>query len=384
MFHIFTVIGARPQFVKAAVVSLAIKRLGRGIIKESIIHTGQHYDYSMSGIFFKELNIPRPIDNLNVGSFSHGKQTGIMLERLERVFIRDHPDMVLVYGDTNSTLAATLAAAKLHIPVAHVEAGMRSFNKLMPEELNRVAVDHMSDILFCSSDASVKNLRREGIPDKNNGKCCVVLNVGDVMVDALKFFYSYAEKRSKILAKLNLKPRNYYLVTVHRAENTDSLEKLKVIFKSLNIIAEKGSCVVIPMHPRTLSALKRLGMKNFSKNMRIIGPVSYFDMLLLEKNAAGIFTDSGGVQKEAYIFRVPAITLRTETEWVETVKSGWNTLVPINEKAIMLAFDKMARFKRDSLRVTSNIYGDGKASGRIAGFFQKYFITTVKIKPGLG
>ena len=378
MFHIFTVIGARPQFVKAAVVSLAIKRLGRGIIKESIIHTGQHYDYGMSGVFFKELNIPCPVNNLNVGSFSHGKQTGLMLARLEKVFMRDRPDMVLVYGDTNSTLAAALAAAKLHIPLAHVEAGMRSFNRLMPEEVNRVAVDHMSDILFCSSDTAVKNLRREGIPSKNNGKCCVVLNVGDVMVDTIKFFYGYAEKKSKILTNLNLKPRNYYLVTVHRAENTDTSEKLKVIFKSLSSVAGKGSCIVVPMHPRTLSALKRLGIKDFSKNMRIIEPVSYFDMLLLEKNAAGIFTDSGGVQKEAYIFRVPAVTLRTETEWVETVKSGWNTLVPISEKGIMSAFDKMVRFKRGSSRGTGNIYGDGKASGRIAGFFQKYFISRSK------
>lgn len=378
MFHIFTVIGARPQFVKAAVVSLAIKRLGGGIVKESIVHTGQHYDYGMSGVFFKELNIPRPVNNLNVGSSSQGKQTGLMLERLEKLFIKNRPDMVLVYGDTNSTLAAALAAAKLHIPIAHVEAGMRSFNRLMPEEVNRVAADHMSDILFCSSDTAVGNLRREGIEGKSNGRRRVVLNVGDVMVDAIRFFYGYAQKRSKILANLSLKPGNYYLVTVHRAENTDNPEKLKVIFKSLNNIAKKGNCVVIPMHPRTRSALKTLRMKNFSKNIRVIDPVSYFDMLLLEKNAKGIFTDSGGVQKEACIFRVPAITLRDETEWVETVKSGWNTLVPINEKAIMSAFDKMARFKGCSLKAAVNIYGDGKASVRIAGFFQKYFLKNSK------
>ncbi len=332
---IISIVGARPQFIKVAPVSRAIvelnKKEGREIIRDILIHTGQHYDYEMSEIFFKELEIKEPDYHLGVGSGSHGYQTGEMLRKLEEVLMKEKPDIVMVYGDTNSTLAGALAASKLHIRVAHVEAGLRSFNRAMPEEINRVLTDHISDLLFCPTETAVKNLHNEGIVKG-------VYNVGDVMHDSILFNVKIAEKKSGILKELNLmngsSVKDYALATVHRQENTDDPEKLSSIFDALSEIASKQMRVILPMHPRTRRCL---GSSSLYDSITIIKPVSYLDMLLLEKNAKMILTDSGGVQKEAYFFKVPCITLREETEWVETVESGWNVLAGRDGKKIIEA-----------------------------------------------
>jgi len=312
---IVSVVGARPQFIKCAPVSGELRRLAT----EILVHTGQHYDDRMSGVFFAELGIPAPAYNLGVGSGLHGAQTGEMLKRIERVLVDERPDRVLVYGDTNSTLAAALAAAKLGIPVAHVEAGLRSFNRAMPEETNRVLTDHVSALLFCPTTTAVKNLAAEGIT-------AGVHLVGDVMHDVLAGSLAAAEARSTVVATLGLRPGGYFLGTVHRAENTDRPERLQRIVGAFNDLAASTAPVVFPVHPRTRKLLDAGGWE-LAPAVRTIEPVSYLDMLMLEKHARAILTDSGGVQKEAFWLHVPCLTLRDETEWVETIDAGWNTLV---------------------------------------------------------
>lgn len=366
MLKIVSIIGARPQFIKAVSVSRAIKEFNRNApadlgIKEAVVHTGQHYDYNMNNVFFRELRLSRPDYNLGVVSRSHGRQTAMMLERIEAVLKKEKPDLVLVYGDTNSTLAGALAAKKLHILVAHVEAGLRSYNMDMPEEVNRVVVDRISDILFCPSENAAKNLRLEGIINSHPPKFPKVFNVGDVMYDTILFYLGIAKKQSKILKRLSLKPKSYYLATIHRAENTDNGARLKSILKVFDHIAAKKAPVIFPVHPRTRKVMRMLKFRPSSKSFRIIEPVSYLDMLTLEKSSKAILTDSGGVQKEAYFLRIPCLTLRSETEWVETVKSGLNVLVGIDKDKIDRAFKRAVRLKARRPK----IYGDGKASVKI-------------------
>ena len=360
---ITTIIGARPQFIKAAVVSRAIADSNKlvasnsSLVTEVIVHTGQHYDHNMSEVFFKELEIPEPHLNLEVGSGYHGQQTGQMLIKLEEVMLSEKPDWVLVYGDTNSTLAGALAAVKLHIPVAHVEAGLRSFNKSMPEEHNRVLTDHCSDLLFCPTSAAVKNLKIEGVA---NG----VHRVGDVMFDSVLFNTGLATKRSKILETLKLQNKAYALATVHRAENTDDSHRLQAIFEALEKISSEGLRVVLPLHPRTrklYDALRFSGAK-----IKIIEPVSYLDMLQLEQQARLILTDSGGVQKEAYWMKVPCITLRDETEWIETVEAGWNILAGADRDKIV---ESAKTDRKPSKQYPA--YGDGKAGEKIVDILRQ-------------
>jgi UDP-GlcNAc3NAcA epimerase len=316
---IVTIVGARPQFIKAAVVSRVLRSVSKA--REILVHTGQHYDEKMSDIFFKELEIQRPDYHLGVGSGFHGAQTGRMLEAVEQVLLEEKPDWVLVYGDTNSTLAGALAAVKLHISVAHVEAGLRSFNRRMPEEINRVLTDHASDLLFAPTQAAVENLCREGIPEER------IHLVGDVMYDAALYYGEKARRESRVLERLGLRPESYILVTIHRAENTDDPLRLRAIVEGLCEVG-KSVPVVFPVHPRTRKALERHRLFDEAvAYLRLIDPVGYLDMVMLEQNARLIATDSGGVQKEAFFYRVPCVTLRGETEWVELVELGWNRLV---------------------------------------------------------
>ncbi len=359
-----TVVGARPQFIKAAAVSRAIaahnEKFPDSILEEKIVHTGQHYDENMSKVFFDELEIPHPDYNLGVGSGSHGEQTGKMLQKIEDVLVRETPDFTIVYGDTNSTLAGALAAAKLHIQIAHVEAGLRSFNRRMPEEINRVLADHVSDFLFCPTEAAVNNLSNEGI---SNG----VYQVGDVMYDSILFYAKKAKNiEQKILKQLGLDSKSYYLATVHRAENTDNIKRLRNIFEGFNNISASECPTLLPLHPRTKKKLSELGLvcPNY---VRIIEPVSYLEMIALEQNARAILTDSGGIQKEAYWFKVPCITLREETEWVETVQSGWNVIVGADEQSIINAVSGADKLHAIYQRA---IYGNGDASNRICEIIQ--------------
>lgn len=323
---ICTIVGARPQFIKAAPLNRA---LAAKSATEIIIHTGQHYDYQMSAVFFEQLGLPQPNYNLGIGSGLHGQQTGRMLEQIETVLLTEKPDWLLVYGDTNSTLAGTLAAIKLHLPVAHVEAGLRSFNRTMPEEHNRVLTDHAADLLFCPTDTAVNNLNREGIT-------AGVHNTGDVMYDAVLFNATLAQNQSTILQKLNIARHNYYLATIHRPYNTDIPQHLGGI---LQAFGQLDKPVIFPAHPRTPKFIQLYAL-SITRNIRIIEPVDYLDMLMLEQNAYAILTDSGGVQKEAYFFARPCITIRPETEWLETVKSGWNTLADPEPASILAALSK--------------------------------------------
>ena len=344
---IASVVGARPNFIKCAPLSREIRK----VHNEIIIHTGQHYDYEMNKVFFDELKIPEPDYHLGVGSGNHGEQTGEMLKRTEEVLMKEEPDFVFVFGDTNSTLAGALAASKLHIKVGHIEAGLRSYDKSMPEEINRVLTDHCSDILFCPTETSVENLKREGV---TNG----VYLTGDVMVDALKGNIGIAEKKAMILNELDLKPKEYYLATVHRAENTDDFNKLKSIVDAFCAIEN----LVFPCHPRTEKYLKDYGLwDGLVENVRVIKPVGYLDVLVLEKNAKKILTDSGGMQKEAYIFKVPCITLRNTTEWTETVEDGWNVLVGADKDTII----EMTNDFEPSLNTHNYKFGEGNASEKI-------------------
>ena len=315
---ILTVVGARPQFIKAAVVARALAAWEDGMVfREEIIHTGQHYDSTMSDIFFEHLGLAEPAAQLDLGGGSHGRMTGRMLEALENEILARKPDLILVYGDTNSTLAGALAAAKLQIPVAHVEAGLRSFNRAMPEEINRVLADHLAAWLFCPTRAAVANLQKEGLT-------AGVHLVGDVMFDAAIFFSRAAEKNSKVLEVLGLKEKAFLLVTVHRQENTDDQTRLDGLLTAFEDLAAERETLVWPLHPRLRA---RLAGRAWPKGLMVIEPVAFLDMLRLEKGARIILTDSGGVQKEAYFQRVPCVTLREETEWVETVAAGWNRLV---------------------------------------------------------
>ena len=343
---ITSIVGARPNFIKCAPLSREIRKE----FNEVIIHTGQHYNYEMNKVFFEELNIPDPDYHLDVGSGSHGYQTGEMIKRIEEVLLKEEPDLVLVYGDTNSTIAGALAASKLHITVAHIESGLRSYDKSMPEEINRILTDHCSDILFCPTETSVDNLKREGVM---NG----VYLTGDVMVDALKENIKIAEKKAMILDEMGLKPKEYYLATIHRAENTDDFERLENI---VDAFCEIGN-LVFPCHPRTEKSLKGFGLwDRLVENTRVIRPVGYLDMLMLEKNARKVLTDSGGVQKEAYIFKVPCITLRDNTEWIETVEDGWNVLVGADEEKIVRKANEFEPGNKQR-----NVFGEGDASGII-------------------
>ncbi len=351
--RILTVVGARPQFVKAAVVSrLLASRTG---FEEIMVHTGQHYDPEMNEVFFRELEIPSPAVALNIGSAGHGIQTGRMLEALEPVIGRERPDAVLVYGDTNSTLAGAIAGAKMSVPVVHVEAGMRSFNRRMPEEINRVLADHAADWLLASTQEACENLRREGIAEKR------IRWVGDVMLDAVRLFGGKARAESRALERLGLKPRGYALATVHRAGNTDDPARLARIWEGLGALAGTMP-VVFPAHPRTRERLRRLGVRPVD-GLREIEPVGYLDMVCLEANARLILTDSGGVQKEAYFHRVPCLTLRAETEWVELVRAGWNRLTEPDPAALLAASGQMlaARLPEPD----DAIYGGGLAAERI-------------------
>ncbi len=315
-----TVVGARPQFIKAACVSRAIRKG----CQEVLVHTGQHYDYNMSDIFFEELKIPHVDYNLSIGSGTHGEQTGEMLKKIEEVLIKEKPNFVMVYGDTNSTLAGALAASKQLIPVIHIEAGLRSYNRNMPEEQNRVLTDHLSTLLFCPTETAVSNLFKESIKKG-------VFNSGDVMYDAVLFNTKIARKKSNILLQLNVKPKEYLLVTVHRAENTNNFKRLKNIINALNDSKEK---IILPLHPRTQGYLEKYNL-NISFNVQVIKPVGYLDMLMLVSNSKKVLTDSGGIQKEAYFMKVPCITLRDETEWIETIRYGWNSLVGANYEKIL-------------------------------------------------
>jgi len=320
MKKIVTIIGARPQFIKAATISRLIEQ--HDDINEILVHTGQHYDQNMSDIFFSELELPQANHHLGIGSGMHGAQTGKMLAAIEEVLVKEQPDWVLIYGDTNSTIAAALAAVKLHIPIAHVEAGLRSYNRKMPEEINRVMSDHMATLLFAPTQTAVDNLAKEGISDLR------VQQVGDVMFDAAIYYGEKAEQQSKVLQQHDLNSKDYVLATIHRAENTDDKQRLQCIFNALSQLAEMHK-LILPLHPRTYRALLDNDLlEQVNQKINIIEPVGFLDMLMLEKHAQLIVTDSGGVQKEAFFHRVPCITLRDETEWVETVELAWNQVVP--------------------------------------------------------
>lgn len=341
---IASIIGARPNFIKAAPVSRELRKKFNGVL----IHTGQHYDYEMNKIFFDELNISEPDYHLGVGSGTQGYQTGEMLKRIEKVLIKENPDFVLVYGDTNTTLAGAIAAVKLHIQIGHIEAGLRSFDRKMPEEINRVLTDHCSDMLFCPTQTAVNNLKSEGI---TNG----VYLMGDVMVDALLYTKRIAEK-SKILDELNLKSKQYLVATIHRPSNTDNKENLGNIIRAL---CEVDETVVFPVHPRTEQYLKRYALYEGLPNaVKHIKPLGYLDFLKLIAHAKKILTDSGGVQKEAYILKVPCITRRENTEWVETVEDRWNVLVSADKEKIIAAVNE---FEPDINR-QRNVFG--KAASR--------------------
>jgi len=400
---ILTVVGARPQFIKAAAVSRAFEKWNAAnrpsrAFHEILVHTGQHYDDNMSRVFFEELHIPEPAYHLGVGSDTHGRQTGKMLAAIEGVLEIENPRLVLIYGDTNSTLAGALAAVKRHIPVAHVEAGLRSFNRRMPEEINRIVADELSQILFCPTLTAMDNLRQEGIEGKGSGKAVgsdifsgrwVVLS-GDVMADSLLYNGQLAEKRSQILERLGVgpktvrgAPRRYVLVTVHRAENADAPHRMEQILEALRGVAERGVAVVFPMHPRTLKNVNgspscaQLLDRCRNAGLILCEPLSYLDMIRVERNALAILTDSGGVQKEAFLLGVPCLTLRDETEWVETVWLGWNVLVGADPRALVRRFEQVLAWNGSgapfagpevSGSVDPRPYGDGRAAETIVGF----------------
>lgn len=357
MLKIVTVVGARPQFIKAAAVSYSIDaRNSRGerCIEETLLHTGQHYDYALSEVFFSELSLAKPVHNLNVGSGTHAEQTGAIMRGLEPFLIERKPDLLLIYGDTNSTLAGALVAAKLNIPIAHVEAGLRSRNMRMPEEINRIVADKLSTLLFVGSEVARQNLVTEGLTEK-------IIDVGDVMVDAIRLFGEVAGDIATRLAPFGLTPDSYALATIHRAENTDDETRLTGILDGLRAVSSTLP-IALPLHPRTAAVLDRLG-NQAAAELLIMPPVSYLDMLVLERGARLILTDSGGVQKEAYCQGVPCVTLRGETEWAETVASGWNRLAEPRPQAILAAATVMLAFDRDQPRQA--FYGDGYAADRI-------------------
>lgn len=356
---VITVVGTRPQFIKAAMISRAIEqhnlRYSDSPITEQLIHTGQHYDENMNQAFFSDLTIPMPTWQLYCGNMTHGKMTGQALIEIEKILLEALPDYVLVYGDTNSTLAGALAASKLHIPIVHVEAGLRSFNKQMPEETNRILTDHISTLLCCPTQTAVRYLSDEGIRQG-------VFHVGDVMYDAALLVGKQAEKNSAILSKLGLISKSFLLCTIHRAENTEYADRLRQITKALKEIGSEQCPIVLPLHPGTRCLLEKYGLLASllrHTGIRITEPLCFTDMVMLEKQAATILTDSGGIQKEAYFHRTPCITLREETEWVETVEAGWNQLAGYQTEHIIRCLN------HDPVKREINEYGDGNAAGKI-------------------
>jgi len=353
-------VGARPQFVKAAVVSRAFAKSSK--IKEIILHTGQHFDKNMSEIFFEEMEIPKPKYNLNVNGLSHGAMTGEMLKGIERVCIEEKPDYLMVYGDTNSTIAGALAAKKLKIKVVHIEAGLRSFNMDMPEEINRILTDRISDFLFCPTDTAVQNLLNEGISVKSGFN---VIQNGDVMQDAAMYYAQNSANRSKVISKYGLSGIDFALCTIHRQENTDNIERLKVIIDSLNEI-QRTQKVIVPLHPRTKNIIES---NNLKPEFLIIEPVGYFDMIELLKGCNMVLTDSGGLQKEAYFFSKYCITMREETEWVELVQNNFNVLTGANKDLIIKACQV---FLNQPFVKNIELYGGGKASDLICESLENF------------
>jgi UDP-GlcNAc3NAcA epimerase len=357
--NLLTIVGARPQFIKAAVLSRYIRDNPSCGITETLLHTGQHYDQNMSDVFFEEMNIPRPDINLHVGSGNHGKTTGLMLERIEDVILERKPDAVLVYGDTNSTLAGALSASKLHVPVAHVEAGLRSFMMAMPEEQNRRLTDHLSTWLFCPTQTAVDNLKQEGITGNNfTGKLdadkkCVVIT-GDIMYDASLY---YREKNNTKISE-----KDFILLTIHRAENTDDPNRLSSIVKAINDLHDYR--FIFPVHPRTRKIMEQQNLV-FASHVKMIEPIGYLEMLAYEAACSAVLTDSGGVQKEAFFFKKPCITMRDSTEWVELTNSGWNTLAGAYTDNIINAVK--------NLHIPSeypSLYGDGNCAEKICGYLK--------------
>ena len=345
MKKVITILGARPQFVKAAVLSRIIQSKNK--IEEVIIHTGQHFDANMSSVFFAEMEIPKPKYNLNINGLSHAAMTGQMLEKIEEILITEKPEAVIVYGDTNSTLAGALAAKKLQIKVIHIEAGLRSYNMQMPEEINRILTDQISDLLLCPTDTALKNLKKEGFDNLENK----VVKCGDIMKDAVHYYSKISIKKATIIKNLHLENNNFVLATIHRQENTDDLQKLKSIFEGLESIS-KSKQVVLPLHPRTKAILEK---NNLKYKVTIIDPVGYFDMLALLKNCAMVVTDSGGLQKEAFFNKKHCIIIRNETEWVELVENNFATIVGSDSRKIKKAFREN---EKKQTNFEMNLYGD--------------------------
>jgi len=355
VIKIISVIGTRPQFIKYAIISNELRKNNH----EILIHTGQHYNFEMSKLFFNQLQIPKPDYNLGIGSASYGLQIGNMMQKLEKIFLKEKPDAVLLYGDTNSTLAGSLASRRFKILIGHIEAGLRSFDRTMPEEINRVITDHISNFLFAPTKTAVNNLKDEGIT-KN------VFLVGDVMYDILRKNMKIA-KKSNILKNLDIKPKEYFLTTIHRISNTENILNLSNILEALSSSNKK---IVFPIHPRTERFLKKYGLsKKIGKNICMIKPVGYFDFIWLEKNAKKILTDSGGIQKEAYLLNVPCITLRENSEWVETIQDGWNILVGAHKEKIV---DAMGKFEPSGKQ--SEHFGKGDSAKKIVNILDKYTV----------
>ena len=355
MMKILTILGARPQFIKAGSASREIAKHKE--IQEIIVHTGQHYDANMSDIFFDEMQIPKPNYFLGIGGKSHGAMTGQMIEKIEEVALSEKPDWIMVYGDTNSTLAGAIVASKLHIKLAHIEAGLRSFNMKMPEEVNRILTDRVSNILFCPTDVAIQNLKNEGYENLD----CKIVKSGDVMQDGAIFYKNLAVKPNVEIKQ------DFILCTIHRAENTDDEIRLKSIFEALNEIAKEKQ-VILPLHPRTKKILEKLKLD--LQNLTIINPVGYLEMVWLIDNCDFVMTDSGGLQKEAYFFEKQCITLRDETEWVELIECGVNTLVGANKEKILNAYRNNSKFNKENLKL--DLYGGGKASEHIIKELSSY------------
>ncbi len=380
MIKVVTVIGARPQIIKAAAFSRAIKNGFADKIKEIIVHTGQHYDANMSGVFFEELGIPQPDYNLNVGSGSHGKQTAAMIIGIEEILVKEKPNAIVLYGDTNSTLAGAIAASKIHVPVVHIEAGLRSFNKHMPEEINRITCDHASTLLFSPTKTGYDNLVTEGFKTNNqppyNNNNPKIYHCGDVMYDNSLYFAEVAEKKSKAMELHGLKKNKFILATIHRDNNTDVPERLNALFSALFEIHQKNNIpIILPLHPRTKKYLgenldkKLLEEITNSPEFIICEPLSFLDMVLLEKNCSMVITDSGGVQKEAFYFNKPCIILRPETEWVELLACNAAILADANKQKIL---DAYAHFTKDIIIDFPSLFGDGHASEFICNEIVKH------------
>ncbi|MBA3681886.1 MAG: UDP-N-acetylglucosamine 2-epimerase (non-hydrolyzing) [Bacteroidetes bacterium] len=382
MIKIVTIIGARPQIIKAAALSRAIKNKYSGQLKEIIVHTGQHYDANMSQVFFDELGIPTPDYNLNVGSGGHGSQTAAMITGIEEILIKEKPNAIVLYGDTNSTLAGALAAIKIHVPVIHIEAGLRSYNKAMPEEVNRIMCDHVSSLLFSPTKTGLNNLLKEGFKNDSlppyNANNPKIYHCGDVMYDNSLFFSEVAETKTTILEKLKLQKNKFILATIHRNNNTDEPKRLNALFRSLNDICKENKLdVVLPLHPRTAKLLEVNLEKELYKEIKnnaqfkITEPASFLEMVSLEKNCKLVMTDSGGVQKEAFYFEKPCVILRPETEWVELVECGTAIIADASEEKIKNGFETL--IKKTDLKFTK-LYGDGHAAEFICSEIIKYIL----------